>query len=151
MVGTMEDGKARDAEVFLRHREGYRVPVRAKSAAVRNDTGLIVGAVEIFSGNSLAVNALALAGVNYRAAMIDALTGIPNRRSAARCSRSSIWTNSKRSMTATDVWPAIVCCGRWPRRWAGTSVRWISSAAWGRGRVPRHFVECRAGTGSRHS
>jgi len=45
---TMFDGKPRDADVYLRHKEGHRVPVRVRAVAVRDAEGAIVGAAEIF-------------------------------------------------------------------------------------------------------
>jgi PAS domain S-box-containing protein len=49
---TIQDGKPREAEVFLHHKNGHRVPIRVRIAAMRNDAGEIVGAVEAFSDNS---------------------------------------------------------------------------------------------------
>ena len=35
LAATMEDGEPREAEVFLRHQAGHRVPVRVRTAPVR--------------------------------------------------------------------------------------------------------------------
>jgi PAS domain S-box-containing protein len=48
LVAVMEDGQPRQAEVFLRHRDGHRVPVRVWGRALRDAGGQIVGAVELF-------------------------------------------------------------------------------------------------------
>jgi PAS domain S-box-containing protein/diguanylate cyclase (GGDEF)-like protein len=45
---TMFDGQPREANVFLRHKEGHRVPVRVRAVPVRDAAGAIVGAAEIF-------------------------------------------------------------------------------------------------------
>lgn len=84
LLATMADGEGRDADVFLRHREGYRVPVRIKSAAVRDETGAIIGAVEIFTDNTPTVAALELARESEQAALLDSLTEVANRRSGDR-------------------------------------------------------------------
>jgi diguanylate cyclase (GGDEF)-like protein/PAS domain S-box-containing protein len=45
---TMQDGHMREAHVFLRHKEGHRVPVRVRSIPVRDAEGSIIGAAENF-------------------------------------------------------------------------------------------------------
>jgi PAS domain S-box-containing protein len=51
LAAVMEDGQARQAEVFLRHRDGHRLPVRIRGHALRDAAGRIVGAVELFALN----------------------------------------------------------------------------------------------------
>ena len=46
------DGKIRDTEIFMHHKNGHRVPVSVRSSAIRNENNEIIGAVEIFSDNS---------------------------------------------------------------------------------------------------
>jgi len=45
---TMQDGKPAEAEVYLRHKNGERVPVRVRASPVRDASAAIVGAVEDF-------------------------------------------------------------------------------------------------------
>jgi len=45
---TMLDGRPRDTNVYLRHKEGHRVPVRIRAIPVRDPEGTIIGAAEIF-------------------------------------------------------------------------------------------------------
>jgi len=52
LAASMLDGESRDVTIWLRHREGYRKPVRVRTAAVRDATGTIVGGVETFSDAS---------------------------------------------------------------------------------------------------
>lgn len=79
LAATMEDGIPREAEVFLHHADGHRVPVLVRAAPLRNEQGEIIGAVESFSSNAAVVNtrreADALRDIAYR----DALTGVGNR------------------------------------------------------------------------
>jgi diguanylate cyclase (GGDEF)-like protein/PAS domain S-box-containing protein len=48
LVGTMHDGMPRESDVFLRHKDGQRIPVRVRAAPLRNADGEIVGAAESF-------------------------------------------------------------------------------------------------------
>jgi PAS domain S-box-containing protein len=49
LMATMRDGEQREAHVFLRHKDGHRRPVCVRAAALRDDGGKIVGAVETFT------------------------------------------------------------------------------------------------------
>jgi PAS domain S-box-containing protein/diguanylate cyclase (GGDEF)-like protein len=43
LSATMRDGKARETDLFLRHKDGSRVPVRVHSTPVRDADGVIIG------------------------------------------------------------------------------------------------------------
>jgi len=77
---TLVDGETRQAEVFLRHKQGYRVPVAIRIVPVRDANSNIIGAVETFReiGDTDQWKARILE--LERAAYLDTLTGIPNRR-----------------------------------------------------------------------
>lgn len=77
---TIIDGQEREAHVFLLHKQGHRVPVWVRVSPIRDEQGLITGAVEIFSDNS-AARALEKRACEMEAlAYSDALTGVANRR-----------------------------------------------------------------------
>ena len=50
-LATITDGEEREAEVYLHHKHGYRLPVLARISPIRDDAGNITGAVEVFSDN----------------------------------------------------------------------------------------------------
>lgn len=80
LVRAMEEGVLVTERAFLHHREGYRLPVNIKAQPVKNSSGEVIGAVEIFSD---ATGFLQLESVNEKLQQqirIDPLTGIPNRR-----------------------------------------------------------------------
>jgi diguanylate cyclase (GGDEF)-like protein/PAS domain S-box-containing protein len=80
LAATIVDGKSRETDVFLHHRDGHRQPVRVKSAAVRDERGTIVGAVEVFSDSGELARTEERLRELERMAMIDPVTGIGNRR-----------------------------------------------------------------------
>jgi diguanylate cyclase (GGDEF)-like protein/PAS domain S-box-containing protein len=77
---TLQDGKPRDAAVFLHHKSGHRVPIRVRVVAKKNEEGAIVGAVEVFSDNSLHMQMSERLAQLERLALLDSLTGLGNRR-----------------------------------------------------------------------
>ena len=41
LAQTMQDGRTREANIFLRHKEGQRVPVRVQAVPLRDEFGVI--------------------------------------------------------------------------------------------------------------
>lgn len=80
LAKTIEDGDSREVQVFLHHKRGHRVPVNVRVARVENDDGEIIGAVEIFSDASNLVSIRERLEELECLAMLDPLTGLPNRR-----------------------------------------------------------------------
>ena len=78
LLHVMQDSKPRECTVFLRHRQGHRLPVHVRSRPIHNSNGEIVGAVEVFE------EALAPARHAIRELQVfgclDDLTGAANRR-----------------------------------------------------------------------
>jgi PAS domain S-box-containing protein/diguanylate cyclase (GGDEF)-like protein len=54
LADTMHDGRSREVEVYLRHKDGFRVPVRVRAVPIRDQEGLIIGAAEIFEERAIA-------------------------------------------------------------------------------------------------
>lgn len=78
---TIDDGQQRKHAVFLKHKDGYRVPVSVNIFPLKED-GEIVGAIEIFTRNSPTVYDDTLIENLSDFAMKDQLTGLSNRRRA---------------------------------------------------------------------
>lgn len=79
LSACMEDGKPREAEVYLHHAKGYRVPVRVRAAPLRDANGEIIGAVETFNNNTNTVNLRHQLRELRRTSQKDVLTGVGNR------------------------------------------------------------------------
>lgn len=80
LLDAMKDGAPRQAELFMLHKTGQRVPVLVQAMHMNGSGGTITGAVEIFND----ISPLKLAQARIRelndAANKDALTGVYNRR-----------------------------------------------------------------------
>lgn len=85
---TLRDGESRSKDVFLRHREGHRVPVSTRVSPIRDAEGHVVGAAEVFRDNTAALALIERTTRLEKAALLDALTGLPNRRCIESALRS---------------------------------------------------------------
>jgi diguanylate cyclase (GGDEF)-like protein len=79
LADTITDGKSRQAEVYMHHKDGHRIPVSVRVSALIDKDGNIVGGVELFTdisnqiANELKVKEL------EKLALLDSLTKLPNR------------------------------------------------------------------------
>jgi len=80
LTHAIEDGAPRESTVYLRHKEGHRVPVRIKVSPTRDADGAVTGAVEVFSDDSARDATRDRVAELERLAMLDPLTQIANRR-----------------------------------------------------------------------
>jgi diguanylate cyclase (GGDEF)-like protein/PAS domain S-box-containing protein len=76
----MRDREPGEADVFLRHKQGHRVPVKVKISPMRNEAGEEIGAVEVFSDNSERLASLQLIDELREKVYEDPLTTLANRR-----------------------------------------------------------------------
>lgn len=77
---TLADAQTRRADVFLHHRDGYRVPVRIQVSPIQDRKGNNVGAVQVFrEAVSDAMTTQYIEDLK-KAALLDPLTGLLNRR-----------------------------------------------------------------------
>lgn len=80
LQAAINDTNKKEANVYLHHKQGHRVPVEIKVVPIKNKNGEIIGAVELFFENrkmkSLEEKINELKNENYN----DELTGINNRK-----------------------------------------------------------------------
>jgi PAS domain S-box-containing protein len=77
---TMANGQPQETEVYLQHKDGYRVPISVRATPIRDGTGRVVGAVEVFSDNSRIAAMTDLNKELRQLSLLDPLTEIGNRR-----------------------------------------------------------------------
>lgn len=79
LLATMTDGIRREAEVYLHHANGHRLPVLVRTAPVRDDQGEIIGGVEVFSDNTSILSIRTQMRRLEDTSLRDPLTNIGNR------------------------------------------------------------------------
>ena len=52
LTASIEDGGMHQASVFLRHKQGRRVPVNVRVQPMKDAQGAVIGAIEIFSDDT---------------------------------------------------------------------------------------------------
>lgn len=79
LAATIADGEDREAEVFMHHKDGHRIPVLVRVSTLRDAAGKVLGGIELFSDiSNLQVNALRVAELE-KLALLDNLTQLANR------------------------------------------------------------------------
>lgn len=79
LLATIKDGQPREAEMYLHHAEGHRVPVQIRTSPIHDDDGEIVGAVETFSNNQVLFKMRRKVDQLEQNILLDTVTGIGNR------------------------------------------------------------------------
>ncbi|MBN1555865.1 MAG: sensor domain-containing diguanylate cyclase [Phycisphaerae bacterium] len=80
LSATMQDGQPREADVYLHHRDGYRLPVHVTTMTMQDRHGRVYGAVETFRDNTTHMSDLERIQKLEEVAFLDPLTGLANRR-----------------------------------------------------------------------
>ena len=80
MAASMHDGKVREADVYMHHRDGSRQPIAVWASPLVNDSGAITGAIEIFSDRRNRADLLAELEILRHEVLSDPLTKLGNRR-----------------------------------------------------------------------
>lgn len=77
---AIQQAQDQEANIYLHHKNGQRIPVNVKIRPLYDDAGSIIGAVELFSDYSKQKNTEEKLKAMEQLALIDGLTKIPNRR-----------------------------------------------------------------------
>ncbi|MCF7925552.1 MAG: GGDEF domain-containing protein [Candidatus Izimaplasma sp.] len=80
LQNTLETGKQNNANVFLHHKKGHRVPVQVKSIPVYDDNQTVVASIELFSGDLNNKHLYKENRALAEALNIDPLTQVYNRK-----------------------------------------------------------------------
>jgi diguanylate cyclase (GGDEF)-like protein/PAS domain S-box-containing protein len=80
LTATIKDGANHEVDVYLKHRDGHRVPVKVSASPVYNADGEIIGAVERFTDITPQLADRTRLDRLSHEVNTDPLTGIANRR-----------------------------------------------------------------------
>ncbi|MBW1807457.1 MAG: sensor domain-containing diguanylate cyclase [Deltaproteobacteria bacterium] len=80
LAATMSDGKNRETQVFMSHKDGHRVLVSVRTTPLHDSEGRIIGAVEIFRDLSHQEAMYKKMKQLENLALLDPLTRLANRR-----------------------------------------------------------------------
>lgn len=76
---SIDDSQIREDEIFLHHKDGHRVPIKIKCCQLKNEEGVVIGGIEIFSDLSNKKADEFKVIELEKLAMLDRLTQIANR------------------------------------------------------------------------
>ncbi len=79
LVKAMAEQRMLEEEIFLRHKDGHRLPVLVRVSPVQDSNGQVIGAVEIFSDNSPKITLIQRIEEIKKVALLDPLTHLGNR------------------------------------------------------------------------
>lgn len=83
LMAAMEQDRNIEHRVYLRHKEGHRIPISVRTAPLKDEQGRVIGAVEVFSDSTGLKTLERRIGELETIAFRDPLTGLPNRRYSA--------------------------------------------------------------------
>lgn len=76
---SIDDSQIREDEILLHHKDGHRVPIKIKCCQLKNEEGVVIGGIEIFSDLSNKKADEFKVIELEKLAMLDRLTQIANR------------------------------------------------------------------------
>ena len=82
LTRTLADSERREVDVYLRHRQGHRIPVSVRVSAITDEGNRVTGAVEVFSNITAKKRTERRVRELEGLAFQDSLTGIANRQYA---------------------------------------------------------------------
>jgi diguanylate cyclase (GGDEF)-like protein/PAS domain S-box-containing protein len=76
---TISEGKPCEAEVYMHHKDGHRLPVSVRVSALTDEKGNVIGGIELFTDiSNLKAHALKVTELE-KLALLDPLTKLANR------------------------------------------------------------------------
>jgi len=79
IAATIADGKPREAEVYMHHKDGHRIPVSVRVSTLTDRDGNMLGGIELFTDiSNQAANELRVKELE-KLALLDNLTQLANR------------------------------------------------------------------------
>ena len=79
LAATIADGMPREAEVYMHHKDGHRIPVSVRVSTLTDENGNVIGGIELFTDiSNIKANELRIKELE-KLALLDNLTQLANR------------------------------------------------------------------------
>lgn len=79
LAKVLSDGSRTAVDVFVHHKQGYRIPVKVRTMPLRDESGTVVGAAELFTDDSSCYSLSEKVEELEKRSLLDKLTGLSNR------------------------------------------------------------------------
>ncbi|MDY6904371.1 MAG: diguanylate cyclase [Thermodesulfobacteriota bacterium] len=79
LAETIADGKFREAEVYMHHKQGHRIPVSVRTSLLTDTDGNVIGGIELFTDISNQASSELRMKELEKLAFLDHLTQLANR------------------------------------------------------------------------
>lgn len=79
LAETIKDGRLREAEVYMHHKDGHRIPVSVRVSTLTDNDGIIIGGIELFTDISNQEAIKLRVKELEELALLDNLTRLANR------------------------------------------------------------------------
>jgi diguanylate cyclase (GGDEF)-like protein/PAS domain S-box-containing protein len=99
LLRVLQEGQESESTLFLRHREGHRLPVKVRIIPLKDAAGNVLGAAETFLDDSSGSGAAEKLNLYRDLALKDQVTGIGNRR------YGEIYLRSRFAAFQESKWP----------------------------------------------
>lgn len=79
LAATIADGMSREAEVYMHHKDGHRIPVSVRVSTLTDENNNVIGGIELFTDiSNQRINELRVKELE-KLALLDSLTQLANR------------------------------------------------------------------------
>lgn len=81
LTKILHDGEKSEMFFFLQHKKGHRIAVQARFIPIRNEDGVVIGAIEIFvkKGQADSMSQPSIIKELVKTAYVDSVTNLPNK------------------------------------------------------------------------
>lgn len=95
LAATMKDGKCRNVEIYLHHKNGHRKPVMVRTIPLKDKEEKIYGCIELFTESTNEKAFTSKIKELEKLAYIDTLSELPNRRFAEKQIETKLYEHER--------------------------------------------------------
>ena len=88
---SIKSGEPCEASIYLHHKDGHRIPVFVQVNPITDNSGTVIGAVEVFNDASARGQFLERVAALKDQSLLDPISGIPNRSFLEKKIETRLW------------------------------------------------------------